>query len=69
DNDRVYALRGAEVFDPVTETWSRAGRMSTDRKSAAAASLADGSVLVVGGLSFNNGVLKTADRYLPERNR
>lgn len=44
-------LTSAELYDPATGQWSLTGSMTTGRYfgAAAAASLADGSVLVVGG--------------------
>jgi N-acetylneuraminic acid mutarotase len=43
-----YALATAEIFDPATATWSATGSMSFARTGAAAVSLSDGRVLVVG---------------------
>jgi hypothetical protein len=39
----------AELYDPATNRWSRAGSMNVARKGAQAILLADGRVLVVGG--------------------
>jgi N-acetylneuraminic acid mutarotase len=39
----------AELYDPVTNRWSRTGSMNVARKGARAILLADGRVLVVGG--------------------
>jgi N-acetylneuraminic acid mutarotase len=43
-----YALATAEVFDPATGTWSETGAMDFARSGAAAVTLADGRVLIVG---------------------
>jgi hypothetical protein len=44
----VPALATAEVYDPVSDTWSATGPMRYARVGAAAVTLADGRVLVVG---------------------
>ena len=43
-----YAMATAEVFDPGTGTWSETGAMTFARAGAAAVTLADGRVLIVG---------------------
>ena len=47
-NFTIPALATAEIFDPATRTWSSTGPMHFARYEAAAATLADGRVLVVG---------------------
>ncbi len=42
-------LSSAEIYDPVTHTWTPTGKMSTGRFSHVANLLPDGRVLVVGG--------------------
>lgn len=45
----LEALRSAEVYDPATDVWLPVAAMTEARRSAAAALLADGRVLVTGG--------------------
>jgi hypothetical protein len=49
------ALATAELFDPSTGQWSRTGSMRFARAGAAAATLSDGRILVVGPSSSGNG--------------
>jgi len=44
-----YAVSSAEIFDPATATWTRAGNLATARYDHAAAMLSSGDVLVCGG--------------------
>ncbi len=46
------ALATAELFDPVTGTWSRTGNLAYARFGSQAVTLADGRVLVVGSLDW-----------------
>jgi Kelch motif/Galactose oxidase, central domain len=69
------ALATAELFDPATGRWSPAGSMRFARAGAAAATLSDGRVLVVGaaGESFSAKmdprVFDTAEVYDPATGR
>ena len=45
-----YVLRSAEVFDPTTGRWSKAGSMSARRTRHAQVSLPGGEVLAIGGV-------------------
>jgi hypothetical protein len=56
------ALATAEVYVPITETFSAMGGMASARQSHAATLLPDGRVLVTGGLNAT-GVLATAELY------
>jgi hypothetical protein len=63
----------AEIYDPVTDSWTATTPMKSPRAAAAAATLADGSVLVAGGYSgwgpmstpYCPHELATAERYVP----
>ena len=55
----------AELFDPVTNTWSYTGTMSTSRRSHFIVKLADGRVLIGGGLSAGSSALTSAEIYDP----
>jgi hypothetical protein len=57
-------LASAELYDPRTGTFSPTGSMTTARFSHTAVSLADGRVLVMGGLNMPVG-LPTAEVYDP----
>lgn len=59
----------AELYDPATDTWAAAPAMPDGRSWGDAVTLADGSVLLVGGLD-NRGIegatrLTTATRFVP----
>ncbi len=59
------ALATVEVFDPGSNSWAAAAPMLQARAYPAAATLADGSVLVVGG-SRGGLPLDSAERYFPD---
>jgi len=46
-----YGLRDAEIFDPVTATWSQTGEMGLPRYGHGMAALNDGRVIVFGGVA------------------
>ncbi len=62
---RIFAIGGtssladagvsltAEAFDPQTQTWSRLPNLPEGREEAASAALADGTVVVVGGMDWS----------------
>jgi len=69
DDGNNIALASAEVYDPATGTFTRtANDMSSVRYFHAAARLADGRVLVVGGWGAGQR-LASADLYDPATNR
>lgn len=56
-------LNSAELYDPITETWSPTGNLITGRAYHAATLLKNGKVLVVGGEKAR--VLSSAELYNP----
>jgi N-acetylneuraminic acid mutarotase len=64
-------LASAELYDPTTSSWTGAGSMSITRFVFTATSLADGRVLVAGGIVVGddvpnpNGVTSSAELYDP----
>lgn len=59
-NDRF--LTGAEIYDPVTGEWRPAGNLSVHRTGHTAHLLADGTVLVIGGSTYE--ISGNFQRYL-----
>jgi hypothetical protein len=59
------ALPGAELYDPVAGTWSVTGNLSNARYLHTATLLANGQVLVAGGLDSNIAASPTAELYDP----
>ena len=55
----------AELYDPKTRSWTPTGTLHGARTLHTATSLADGSVLVVGGQSRADTALASAERYDP----
>ncbi|WP_095984970.1 kelch repeat-containing protein [Cystobacter fuscus] len=55
----------AELYDPVTETWTSAGRTRTGHAWHTATRLPDGKVLVVGGVSLTVPLGDAAELYDP----
>lgn len=51
----VFALATAELYDPVTDSWSTTGSLRYARHGAPAVTLADGRVLVVGSSTDSDG--------------
>ena len=62
-----FSEASAELYDPITGTFSPTGSMATPRSYHTATLLADGRVLVTGGHEFNllNSALATAEVYDP----
>lgn len=79
-NFYTKVLRSAEIYDPVSGTWSAAANMIHYRAAATATLLPDGRVLVAGGTEGNNAhdvadvadllgtALKTTEIYNPTSN-
>ncbi|EIM95089.1 kelch repeat-containing protein [Paraburkholderia hospita] len=59
------ALSSAELYDPVTGTWSPTGSLGQAREQHTATLLPDGRVLVVGGHGIGSAALATAELYDP----
>lgn len=61
-------LDSAEVFDPISGTWSQAHPMGSRRVEHSATLLADGTVLVVGGdIEQRAAALRSAEVYEPSK--
>jgi hypothetical protein len=61
----IRASEKAELYDPVTGTWTTTGSMLLGRAAPTAALLPDGTVLVVGGSDRATPVLQSAELYDP----
>jgi len=55
----------AELYDPVTGTWTTTGSLNTPRDFHTATLLTNGQVLVAGGFCYGLGVLASAELYDP----
>ncbi|MBM7112434.1 kelch repeat-containing protein [Archangium primigenium] len=62
-------LAAAELYDPATQTWSPAGEAGTPRGHHTASPLADGTVLLVGGVDAAGRALASAELYDPATGR
>ncbi len=58
-------LRSAEIYDPTTNAWTAVPDLSTARYEHTATRLADGRVLVVGGLSASSSPARGAEIFDP----
>jgi hypothetical protein len=57
-------VASAELYDPVSGTWTATGNLGTGRANHTATLLPDGRVLVVGGIN-SDGLLDSAELYDP----
>ncbi len=60
-------IRGCDIYDPATNTWTTAGTLVTARRFHSATLLFDGRVLAVGG--DTTAALKTSELYDPATNK
>jgi hypothetical protein len=70
DGDLASTLASAELYDPVTGTWSVTGNLNASRFSHTATLLPDGKVLAAGGFTIGSPVrpaisLNSAELYDP----
>ncbi|MGI9081983.1 MAG: Kelch repeat-containing protein [Thermoleophilaceae bacterium] len=65
----TVALSSAELYDPVSNSWSKAPRMSVPRDNHTATPLLGGRVLIVGGGTRTAGFVRSAEVYDPAGNR
>jgi hypothetical protein len=63
--DPAFRRRSAEIYDPSTGAFSATDSMQFRRQFHTATLLADGRVLIVGGLDENNQVVTAAELYDP----
>lgn len=60
-------IRGCDIYDPATNSWTTAGTLVTARRFHTATMLFDGRVLAAGG--DTSAALKTSELYDPATNR
>lgn len=64
-----HSIASAELYDPVTRSFSATGSLHAARSSAAAALLQDGQVLIAGGSGGGAANLASAELYNPATGR
>ena len=62
--DPLQALASAEIYDPVTGTFTPTGNMKVERRLTTGTLLNNGMVLIAGGININ-GTLDSAELYNP----
>jgi hypothetical protein len=62
---RFHTIGTAELYDPVTRTWSFTGNLIAQRAYHTATLLQNGKVLVTGGCCGGSGALASAELYDP----
>src|ERR1039458_8253396 len=65
DNITSGPLASAELYDPVTGTWTDTGSLNTRREHHTASLLPNGKVLVAGGNDLTFNPVATAEIYDP----
>ena len=65
----TVALAGAELYDPASNSWAPAPRMSVARDNHTATLMPGGRVLVAGGGSRTRGFVRSSEVYDPSSNR
>jgi hypothetical protein len=69
DAGSIQPTAAVEIFDPVTDEFTRVADMSTERMLHFVLLIeTDGSVLVGGGLNDAGDLLAGAERYIPASN-
>ena len=64
-NNQVDILATAELYDPVSRTFSATGSMTTPRWRHTETLLLNGTVLMTGGVDNNDTKLASAEIYTP----
>jgi N-acetylneuraminic acid mutarotase len=65
ENGTFTPLSSAELYNPTTGTWTLTGSMTTPREDQTATRLANGEVLVAGGLNSGATAMASAELYNP----
>lgn len=58
-------FRTAEIYDPLTNVWASTGQLTTPRANHRSILLANGQVLVTGGVDMNGNPIASAELYDP----
>jgi len=65
----VVGMRDADLYQPETNRFSRAGRTSVARLQNTANLLPDGEVLIAGGIDERSNVTSSVEFYSPKQHR
>ena len=65
----VVGMRDADLYQPETNQFSRAGRTSVARLQNTAALLPDGEVLIAGGIDERSNITASVEFYSPKQHR
>ena len=63
-NEMNAELQSVDIYNPVTERWTRASDMQTKRAYVGVAAV-NGFIYAVGGWNEKDGALSTVERYSP----